>query len=84
MPERFRAELPSAFRLAPDAATVALDNLMTGASELRSVRPEAELVLDGRKCAIGGLTGQPVHNYLKPEWLAAMGPASDQLSLAGS
>src|SRR5579862_7178750 len=35
------------FRLAPNAATVALDNLMTGASMLRAVKPEASVVLDG-------------------------------------
>ena len=31
------------FKLAPDAATVALDNLMTGEAILRSVRPEAQV-----------------------------------------
>jgi len=57
------------FRLSPNAATVAIDQLSTGESLVRSVRPEAELVLDGQTLAVGGLTGQPVHNYLLPEWL---------------
>jgi hypothetical protein len=61
-----------AFKLSPDAATVALDNLMTGESILRSVRPEARVELDGRKYVVGGLVGQPVHNYLNPAWLAQM------------
>jgi hypothetical protein len=56
-------------RLQPDAATVAFDNLMTGASLLRSVRPEARVELDGTRCNVGGLVGQPVHNYLDPAWL---------------
>ena len=57
------------FRVAPNAATVALDNLMTGESELRSVRPEAALALNGKEYPVGGLLGQPIHNYLLPEWV---------------
>ncbi len=53
-------------KLAPNAATVAFDNLMTGESILRSVRPEAQIELDGKKFNVGGLTGQPVQNYLDP------------------
>jgi len=66
------------FQLQPNAACVALDNLATGASLLRSVRPEARLELDGVKYDIGGLTGQPIHNYLDPKWLETMkaGPAA--------
>lgn len=60
------------FRIAPNAATVALDNLMTGESELRSVRPEATLTLNGKEYPVGGLSGQPIHNYLLPEWLDTM------------
>src|SRR5579871_2245914 len=62
------------FRLAPNAATVALDNLMTGASMLRAVKPEASVVLDGVHYDIGGLVGQPDLAYLRPEWLDAMRP----------
>ncbi|MGA2554654.1 MAG: hypothetical protein ABSG04_00060 [Verrucomicrobiota bacterium] len=60
------------FKLAPDAATVGFDNLMTGQSMLRSVRAEAQVELDGKKFDVGGLVGQPVHNYLNPAWLAQM------------
>ena len=35
------------FRLEPNAATVALDNLATGATMLRAVKPEASLTIDG-------------------------------------
>ncbi|GGA66307.1 hypothetical protein GCM10011507_17310 [Edaphobacter acidisoli] len=60
------------FRLAPNAATVAFDNLMTGESVLRSVRPEATLTLDDYALSVGGLHGQPVENYFLPEWLDQM------------
>jgi hypothetical protein len=60
------------FRLEPNAATVGLDNLITGESLLRAVRPEARVRLNGRDCAVGGLEGQPNHAYLKQEWLEEM------------
>lgn len=60
------------FRTAPNAATVALDNLACDRAELRSVRPEASVTINGVEYAIGGLVGQPIHNYLLPEWLDAM------------
>jgi len=59
-------------RLGPNAATVALDNLVTGASEIRSVRPEAVVEIDGRRYDVGGLVGQEIHNYLRPEWVDSL------------
>ncbi len=59
-------------RIAPNAATVALDNLMTGQNEIRSVRPEAAVTINGISFEIGGLTGQPIHNYISPAWLDTM------------
>jgi len=56
-------------RLRPAAATVEFDNLMTSASLLRSTRSEAVIELDGKRLDVGGLTPQPIHNYLDPEWL---------------
>ena len=47
-------------RLAPNAATVAFENLMTGESIIRAVRPEASVVLDGVRYEVGGLRGQPI------------------------
>lgn len=55
-------------------ATVSLDNLMTGEQMLRSIRPEAVVEIDGVRYPVGGLTGQPVQNYLDPAWLAKMTP----------
>lgn len=57
------------FRIAPNLATVSIKNLVTSRNYLRSVRPEAKITVDGHKFNIGGLTGQPVHSYLLPEWL---------------
>ena len=71
------------FTLAPNGATVGLDNLMNGESLLRSVRPEARLVIDGDTADIGGLTGQPIHNYLLPAWLEEMNSDSIAFQLQG-
>ena len=62
------------WRLAPAAATVAFDDLTTGASLLRGVKPEGELELDGQSYEIGGLVGQEEWAYLRPEWLDRMKP----------
>ena len=69
------------FSVTPNGATVGLDLLTKKESFIRSVRPEAEIMIDGMKFSVGGLTGQPVHNYLLPAWLAQMeaDPASFRL-----
>ncbi len=56
----------------PDAATVGIENLMTGERMLRGVEPEAVLVIDGREYRVGGLLGQRDRAYLLPEWTAAL------------
>ncbi|HTH49956.1 MAG TPA: alpha-galactosidase [Candidatus Limnocylindria bacterium] len=61
-------------RLQPNAATVALDNLVTGESLLRGVKPEALVEVDGRPFEIGGLKGQPNYAFLRPEWIAQLQP----------
>lgn len=71
------------FKLSPDAATVAFDNLMTGNSILRAVRPEAQLTLDGKAFDVGGLVGQPVQNYLSPAWLEEMKAEPDAFHFTG-
>ena len=57
------------WRIAPNAATVGFDNLMTGAAVIRGVKPEAVLEFDGVKYSVGGLVGQPQYAYLQPEWI---------------
>jgi len=56
-------------KMAPDAATISFKNLVSGQEYIRSVRPEGELIIDGMRFPIGGQIGQPIHNYLKAEWL---------------
>ncbi|MHC4625783.1 MAG: alpha-galactosidase [Planctomycetota bacterium] len=52
------------FRLLPNAATVAYDNLMTDQSIIRGIKPEAIIELDGHKYQVGGLQGQIEYGYL--------------------
>lgn len=60
------------FRLGPNAATIALDNLYSGEAFLRAVKPEAIIQINGIKYEIGGLEGQPNHAYLLPEWVDSL------------
>ncbi len=60
--------LARTFRLAPNAATVGLDNLIAGEALLRGVKPEAILDMDGVRYEIGGLKGQPNYAFLRPKW----------------
>lgn len=60
------------FTMEPNGATIGLKHLQSGETFLRSVRPEAEITIDGIRLPVGGLTGQPIHNYLLPEWLKEM------------
>ncbi len=55
-----------AFRLEPNAATVALDILETGQAMLRGVKPEAVVVIDDKRYEIGGLRGQTDYAFLRP------------------
>jgi hypothetical protein len=58
--------------LAPNAATVDYLNRVTGEQLLRAVGPEARVTLNGTTYAVGGLSGQPTMNFLKPEWFDAL------------
>ncbi len=60
------------FTLKPDLATIGYQNLVTNESMIRSVRPEASVTINGIQIEVGGLYGQPIHNYLLPEWIADM------------
>ena len=71
------------FRLRPDGATVALDDLRTGASLLRGVKPEATVVIDGKRFDIGGLKGQPNYAFLQPSWIASLKPDPAAFHLFG-
>ncbi|MBJ2173243.1 alpha-galactosidase [Aureibaculum sp. A20] len=56
-------------RMSPNAATVEFRNDVTGENMLRSIKPEAEVTIDGKVYAVGGLTGLKEHGYLKNEWI---------------
>ena len=64
--------------LSPDGATTGFTNLMTGSELLRAVKPEAILTINGKTVSVGGLTGQPVKNYLAKDWITGL--KSDSLS----
>lgn len=55
--------------IAPNAATTSFKNLVTGEQFIRSVRPEARIVLNGKTYNIGGLYGQKEHAYLLEDWI---------------
>ena len=71
------------FDVKKGGATIGMENLMTGENMLRSIRPEAEVTIDGIKLPVGGLIGQPVHNYLLDEWIEQMERNPEALSLRG-
>lgn len=60
------------FTVSPNGATIALDNLVTHESLVRAVLPEATVWVNGHEIKVGGLTGQPIGNYLLPEWIPEM------------
>jgi hypothetical protein len=63
--------------------TIGLENLMTGESLLRAVRPEAIVVTGEREVSIGGMSGQPDLAYLRPDWIEAMKPIDGSLTFTG-
>ncbi len=67
------------FALTPNGATIGLDNLVTNEALVRAVSPEAILWINGHEIKAGGLTGQPIGNYLLPKWIPDM--KADPLSL---
>ncbi len=60
------------FRIAPNCATIGFENLVTGESIIRGVKPEARVVIDGVRFDVGGLTGQRNYAFLKEEWIDAL------------
>ncbi|AUD04518.1 alpha-galactosidase [Spirosoma pollinicola] len=57
------------FRVSPNLATVDFQNLSTNEQFVRSIQPEARVILNGKAYAVGGLYGQKEHAYLREEWL---------------
>ncbi len=70
-------------RIAPNGATVGLDNLMTGEAVIRGVKPESLVTIDGVQYEVGGLAGQPNYAYLLPEWLDQLTASPKAFSFVG-
>ena len=71
------------FRLSPNAATVGFDNLITGESVIRGVKPEARVEIDGVAYDIGGLQGQPNYAYLREDWVDQLTADPDAFQFTG-
>lgn len=69
------------FNLDRGGATIGMENLMTGEHLLRSVRPEALVEINGMALPVGGLKGQPIHNYLLESWLPGLQQDPEALRL---
>ncbi|MFM7328969.1 MAG: alpha-galactosidase [Bacteroidota bacterium] len=68
--------LRRSFRITPEVACYDFYNRTSGQQLIRSVKPEARVILDGQPYPIGGLTGQREQAYLRPEWLDGFRPDS--------
>lgn len=72
------------FSINPDGATTGFYNLMQGKELIRAVKPEATIIINGKKYNIGGLSGQAVKNFLSGDQLSDMKADSlSQFSLSG-
>lgn len=71
------------FTLKPNVASVELEEIRSNISYLRSVRPEAEVTIDGHLFQVGGLTGQPIHNYLLKEWIPNLKTSPESFKITG-
>lgn len=60
------------FEVDKNGATIAIENMVTDQNHLRSIRPEAMVEIDGVQFPVGGLIGQPIHNYLLEDWVGQM------------
>ncbi len=57
------------FRIAPNAATISLKNLHDKQEQIRAIKPEAVITINGFTLDVGGLVGQPNLAFLYPDWL---------------
>jgi len=71
------------FRLSPNAATVDFQNLMSGETVIRAIRPEAVLEINGKRYEVGGLEGQPDQAYFMSQWLDSLTANPDAFQFIG-
>ena len=67
----------------PNASTISLRNLTSGEEYIRALSPEGQIVVDGEAYPVGGLTGAPVQNYFKEEWLPELKEYENAYRYAG-
>jgi len=65
----FNGLVRRSFSLLPDAVCFDYRNMSNGQQLLRSIKPEANIALDGVEYAVGGAAGQSENAYFLPEWL---------------
>lgn len=65
------------FYLDPNLVCFDFSNLSTGDQLLRTVMPEARIILDGREFLVGGEMDLKEKGFFKKEWLSQMGNPSD-------
>ena len=70
-------------RIAPNAATIDLQNLTSGERYLRAIAPEARVKIDGVDYEIGGLKGAPIANYINAAWLDTLRSDPQAYQFAG-
>lgn len=71
------------FRLSPNAATVDFQNLMSGETVIRAIRPEAILEINGKRYKVGGLEGQLDQAYFMSQWLDSLTTDPDAFQFIG-
>jgi hypothetical protein len=64
--------LRRSFLVQPNLACVELRQLVNGSSLLRAIRPECRVTINGQNYDVGGLSGQPVDNFLRPSWYSQL------------
>ena len=57
------------FRITPDIACVDFQNLVSGEQLIRSVKPEAVLIINGKNILWADSAGQKENAYLLPQWI---------------
>lgn len=65
----FNGLVKRAFRVSPNLVCFDYRNCSNGQQLLRSILPEAVVIIDGTSYAVGGLYGQKEKAYLLPDWL---------------
>ena len=71
------------FRMEPNVTCIDYKNLSNGQQLLRSVKPEARLIIDGKNYNVGGLYGQHENAYLLPEWVDSFKDSSNDFHCTG-